>query len=123
MAESMQKMLSSQQAVLSEIILKLARLEKQPSLPPLLPTPPSPLPVTIGSSHTNPEGCCTNQPSDLPQSSSPHLPKLEIPLFMGDNVLGWIFQIENFFAYHQTPADQKLEIAAFYMAGPALMWF
>lgn len=51
------------------------------------------------------------------------LPKMEVPLFSGENVLSWIFQIEHFFDHHITPEDQKIDIAAFYMTGTALQWF
>lgn len=51
------------------------------------------------------------------------LPKLEIPHFNGDNVADWLFQVDRFFTYHATPTDHKLQLASFYMTGPALQWF
>jgi hypothetical protein len=49
--------------------------------------------------------------------------KLEIPRFDGSDALGWIFKINQFFDFHQTPADQRLNIASFYMEGEALTWY
>ncbi|XP_071710726.1 uncharacterized protein [Rutidosis leptorrhynchoides] len=59
--------------------------------------------------------------SKSPQQSS--RPKLDVPLFSGDNVLIWIFQMENFFAFHQTPCEQRLNIASLYMTGVAINWY
>jgi hypothetical protein len=49
--------------------------------------------------------------------------KLEIPRFDGSEALGWIFKINQFFDFHQTPEDQRLNIASFYMEGEALTWY
>jgi hypothetical protein len=49
--------------------------------------------------------------------------KLDIPRFDGTDPLGWIFKITQFFDYHNTPEDQRLCIASFYMDGEALTWF
>ncbi|XP_071710731.1 putative FBD-associated F-box protein At1g61330 [Rutidosis leptorrhynchoides] len=59
--------------------------------------------------------------SDTMQQSSRL--KLDVPLFSGDNVLIWIFQMENFFAFHQTPCEQRLNIASLYMTGVAINWY
>ena len=61
-----------------------------------------------------------------PQPSSPahsHKFKLDVPLFDGTNPNGWIFKINQFFDYHQTPPQERLTIASFYMEGRALAWF
>jgi hypothetical protein len=49
--------------------------------------------------------------------------KLEIPRFDGADALGWIFKINQFFEFHRTPEDQRLNIASFYMEGEALSWY
>ncbi|KAK2407034.1 hypothetical protein QL285_042695 [Trifolium repens] len=49
--------------------------------------------------------------------------KLEIPRFDGSEALGWIFKINQFFDFHRTPEDQRLNIASFYMEGEALTWY
>ncbi|CAM8905618.1 unnamed protein product [Rhodiola kirilowii] len=94
---------------LHELSVANARAEKQP----LLPTPPTP-PASPNPSPT--------QSLDYHHSGA-RTPRLEIPLFTGENVTGWIFQIERFFQHHFTPRDQRLLIATFYMSGPALLWY
>ena len=37
--------------------------------------------------------------------------------------MSWIFKINQFFDFHQTPEEQRLRIASFYMEGEALTWF
>jgi hypothetical protein len=49
--------------------------------------------------------------------------KLDIPRFDGTEALGWIFKINQFFDFHRTPEDQRLNIASFYMEGEALSWY
>lgn len=111
--ESLQKSMVAQQTVMSEMMLKLSKLERGHQ-PPLLPSPPPPQsspPINlIGLSST-------------PGMTPPRLPKLEVPLFSGDNVHSWIFQIQLFYTYHSIPEEQKIYIAAFYMTGVALQWY
>jgi hypothetical protein len=49
--------------------------------------------------------------------------KLDIPRFDGTDPMGWIFKINQFFYFHNTPEEQRLCIASFYMEGAALTWF
>jgi hypothetical protein len=49
--------------------------------------------------------------------------KLDVPRFDGSDALGWIFKINQFFAYHDTPEAERLTVASFYMEGPALGWY
>lgn len=113
--DMIQKSLATQQTVMTEMMSKLMRTDKPSSLPssapPLLPLPASPplLPSSTG----------VNQPP----TTTTRLPKLEIPLFIGDQVLNWVFQIEHFFQFHQITGDERLEIAAFYMTSAALQWY
>lgn len=121
------------QTTLSEIVLKLNRMDKQLHTPRLLLIPSIPHHLTHFSSTLLPPPL---SPIDSPKqqlletSSStpidthnPRLPKLEIPMFSDDNPLGWLFQINCFFLYHNTPSDQRLTAASFYMTGSALQWF
>jgi hypothetical protein len=62
-------------------------------------------------------------PPPTPHGFSNTTIKLEIPRFDGSDALGWIFKINQFFDFHQTPADQRLNIASFYMEGEALTWY
>lgn len=101
-----------------ELMVKLTRLERPNPPPPLLPSPanpslpPRPNPVS-STTLTTP-----NPPS--PSFTCGCLPKLEIPLFAGDGVLSWLFQVKHFFTFHQVLPEQKIDIAAFYMTGEAL---
>ena len=49
--------------------------------------------------------------------------KLDVPRFNGSDPSGWMFKINQFFAYHSTPEPDRLTIVAFAMEGPALAWF
>lgn len=37
--------------------------------------------------------------------------------------MGWIFKISRFFDYHNTPDEERIIVASFYMDGVALSWF
>nr|KYP56595.1 hypothetical protein KK1_002839 [Cajanus cajan] len=73
-----------------------------------------------------------------PPSPPPHVPplnpnstdsfrrlhmKLEVPRFDGNDALGWIFKISQFFDYHNTLESERLQVASFYMDGPTLSWY
>jgi hypothetical protein len=62
-------------------------------------------------------------PTPPPHGFSNTTIKLEIPRFDGSEALGWIFKINQFFDFHQTPEDRRLNIASFYMEGEALTWY
>ena len=68
----------------------------------------------------------SSSPSPSPSSPAPthnHKMKLEVPRFHGTEPLGWIFKINQYFEYHDTPEHERLTIASFYMEGRALAWF
>ncbi|KAK9144516.1 hypothetical protein Sjap_004419 [Stephania japonica] len=65
----------------------------------------------------------SNPHTVVPPTSHLRMPKLEIRIFSGENPLDRLFQIERFFLYHQTPLDQRLSVASFYMPSLALQWF
>jgi hypothetical protein len=81
------------------IITQLATLTTQP-------TPPTPPPL-------NPPPLNTA----LPRM------KLDVPKFDGSDAMGWIFKISQFFDYHNTPEEDRLTVASFYMEGQALSWY
>jgi len=62
-------------------------------------------------------------PPPQPVPATVHRMKLDVPRFDGREPLGWIFKINQFFDYHNTPEQDKLTIASFYMEGHALAWF
>lgn len=49
--------------------------------------------------------------------------KLAVPRFDGSDPSSWIFRVEEFFDFHNTPPPTRLRIAAFHMDGPAAEWF
>ena len=49
--------------------------------------------------------------------------RLDFPHFDGGEPHDWILKAQQFFAYCQTPEDQKLQIASFHMEGKALSWY
>ena len=49
--------------------------------------------------------------------------KLEVPKFYGEDPLTWISHIERFFNFHSILEHLRLQIAAFHLEGPAVVWF
>ncbi|WVY94257.1 hypothetical protein V8G54_033345 [Vigna mungo] len=82
--------------------IRLSALERHSPSP-----PPSPPPL-----HT-----------PFSSSSQRHFLKLDVPRFDGTDALGWIFKITQFFDYHNTPKEERITVASFYLDGPALAWF
>ena len=48
--------------------------------------------------------------------------KLEPPKFDGSDPHGWVFRIEEFFDFHNTPEPLRLRIIAFHLEGRASSW-
>ena len=44
--------------------------------------------------------------------------KIEVPHFDGTDVSSWIFKIEQFFQFYNTPNDQRIMISSFHLEGP-----
>lgn len=63
-----------------------------------------------------------NETIPPPKDTNRHM-KLEVPRFDGSDATAWIFKINQFFDYHGTPENERIQIAFFYMDGPALSWF
>ncbi|KAL9677662.1 hypothetical protein QQ045_005896 [Rhodiola kirilowii] len=47
----------------------------------------------------------------------------EISYFTGEDVDGWLSQVESLFYRHQTTSEQKLAVGTLYLAGDALEWY
>src|ERR1044072_1309803 len=60
---------------------------------------------------------------DLVLSSVPKSLKLQLQPFDGSGPLDWLFQTEEYFQFHHTAPEQRLELIDFYMKGEALSWF
>ncbi|BAT94618.1 hypothetical protein VIGAN_08123700, partial [Vigna angularis var. angularis] len=52
-----------------------------------------------------------------------HSVKLDFPRFDGSDVLQWIFKVEQFFSYYNTPDDQRLIIAAIHLDKDVVPWY
>ncbi|XP_076890181.1 uncharacterized protein LOC143541176 [Bidens hawaiensis] len=48
--------------------------------------------------------------------------KVEFPKFSGEDVEGWVYRCEHFFALDETPDETKLRCAAVHLEGDALQW-
>nr|GMC77790.1 Transposon Ty3-G Gag-Pol polyprotein [Ipomoea batatas] len=49
--------------------------------------------------------------------------RLDIPKFDGTDAQRWIFQIQEYFDYHQTPEPHRLQMAGFCLEGDASEWY
>lgn len=49
--------------------------------------------------------------------------KLEIPLFAGDNPIGWLFKLKRYFSVNAIEENEKLEAAVVCLEHKALNWF
>lgn len=49
--------------------------------------------------------------------------RLELPRFDGSDASGWIFRIQEYFDYHNTPDDQRIKVVAFNLEGKASDWY
>ncbi|CAM8981162.1 unnamed protein product [Rhodiola kirilowii] len=108
------------------------RPDKQPlnSNPPLLATPTSQQTIDNPNIHLNPifQGSHSqdhDNPTNPfePYTRHPRTPRLEVRIFTGEGVEGWLFQMDRFFTLHETPPDQMLAVARLFMTGEALLWY
>ena len=49
--------------------------------------------------------------------------RLEMPLFEGDDLDGWVFRAERYFAVNHLADAEKLDSVALCFKGAALAWF
>lgn len=49
--------------------------------------------------------------------------RLELPMFSGEDPLGWVFRVERFFRMSNISAEEKLDAATVALEGKALSWF
>jgi len=102
--------------------------------PPITPPQPSPIESAITALAAKVDALADDLSSLRHQSSGyntpppplppprPHM-KLKVPRFDGNDAVGWIYKITQFFDFHNTLENDRLAIASFYMDGPALSWF
>nr|XP_034919250.1 uncharacterized protein LOC118052388 [Populus alba] len=49
--------------------------------------------------------------------------RLEFPRFNGEDPIGWVYKANQFFNFHNIPAQHRLFIASFHMEGKAITWY
>ncbi|KAF7815055.1 Retrotransposable element Tf2 [Senna tora] len=59
---------------------------------------------------------------DINDSDSSKYRKLELPIFDGDEAIGWLFKVERYFTLNKMSDDEKLEAVAVCLEGKALNW-
>lgn len=50
------------------------------------------------------------------------LVKLDFPRFAGIDLEGWLYQVDEYFTYHDIGDESKVQIAGFHMTDKALKW-
>ncbi|KAE8732994.1 auxin response factor 18-like [Hibiscus syriacus] len=50
-------------------------------------------------------------------------PKIEIQMFDGTNLRGWVRKYQMYFSIFKVPKNQKMELATMYLTGKAEIWF
>ncbi|CAM8893647.1 unnamed protein product [Rhodiola kirilowii] len=103
------------------------RVEKQP-MQSLQPPAPEDSPGLLPTPTTPPlQRMITNSPHqsghELQVATTPRLPRIDVPTFNGDQVVGWTFQMERYFEHQGIPPEQRLTVAMFYISGEALEWY
>ena len=49
--------------------------------------------------------------------------RLEMPIFEGLNLEGWVFHVERFFTVHRMTEEEKMAAAMISLDGEAMAWF
>ncbi|CAM8925182.1 unnamed protein product [Rhodiola kirilowii] len=84
---------------------------------PLLPTPRTPPIHQLFLNNTPPSQVSNNNEQTEPALK---LPRIDVPIFKGEAVTGWAFQMDRYFEHQGIPIEQKMIVAPFYLGGEAL---
>ncbi|XP_035548740.1 uncharacterized protein LOC118349222 [Juglans regia] len=49
--------------------------------------------------------------------------RISFPSFQGEDPLGWLYKVNQFFLFYNTPPHHKVRLASFHMEGKAMVWF
>lgn len=52
-----------------------------------------------------------------------NLLKVELPVFSGEDVIGWLFRVERYFTANRTPEEEKVSAVVVCLEGKAINWF
>nr|XP_027108798.1 uncharacterized protein LOC113728610 [Coffea arabica] len=85
--------------------------------PPLLPTPPPNQRLHLGF-----EGGRAGR-REANKLLIPNPPKIDLPLFSGENPREWIRKCNKYCVNYQIPEEQKVEVIEMYLEGKADRWF
>ena len=60
-----------------------------------------------------------------PQDGDTHYPRIrvEFPRWEDGDPTSWISRAENFFRFHRTPEESKVEVASIQLDGDAIQWY
>ena len=72
------------------------------------------------NNHRQPE---SSKDTGFSSSSNFREPKLDFPHFNGDDLIGWIYRVEQYFSLHNTCDFNKVPLASFHLEHEALQWF
>ncbi|KAL1549245.1 hypothetical protein AAHA92_17374 [Salvia divinorum] len=80
------------------------------------------LQMTPGSSSSNSSGASNN--SNIPLATPLAIQQtMELPTFDGSDTLLWLSRADQYFLVHNTPQNQRVQVALIALAGPAMAWF
>ena len=48
--------------------------------------------------------------------------KMELPVFVGEDALGWLVKDERYFAVNEVEGDERMEVVLLSLEGKALNW-
>ncbi|KAG2666849.1 hypothetical protein I3843_15G081700 [Carya illinoinensis] len=78
--------------------------------------------ISAGAHHTG-ENSNANQLTPHTGEIFPRTLRLDFPIFTGDNPLGWLYKVNQFFSFHNTLPQHRLRLVSFHVEGKALVWF
>lgn len=77
-----------------------------------------------GGSNASPEGSSssTQKGNGSGASNAIQNPKIEFPSFDGTDPIAWLAQAEQYFLVHQTPINDRVQLALVAMTGRSMFW-
>ncbi|KAL9668312.1 hypothetical protein QQ045_002692 [Rhodiola kirilowii] len=77
-------------------------------------------PMLYGNMSPHPQQLMYHPPE---QAQSGKVLRIDVPVFQGEAVDGWLFQMERYFEHNRVILEQQMTIATFFMGGEALKWY
>lgn len=79
--------------------------------------------ATLVKTTDKPSPSHTFSKPDFKTDSPLRPPKITLPSFEGSNLLDWLFQSDQYFAFYTIPPPKRLNMVAFFLSGDALSWY